>query len=273
MRDKRFQHEALPLPAADPAKGAEPTSPPNLGGTRARKRRVVLLVGFIALLGGALYSYWARESNEETKAWEAYRGKDYDGAIALFTEALGNHPDNAHALAGRAWAHLGKRQWQKAVADSTAALRLDPQLALAYNARGDAQAGLKHFDAALADLDEAIRLEPRSATAYCDRARVRYARADHADEGLADLTEALRLDPTFAAALSLQAMIFYESKRYDEAIDASDRALASDPQDAAAYLWRGYARLGKGLIHAGEADIQNALKLDPGLVSALQKKP
>ena len=68
-----------------------------------------------------------------------------------------------------------KKEYDKAIADYTEAIRLDPKYARAYNNRGDAWYGKKEYDKAIADYTEAIRLDPEIAEAYNNRGNAWYA--------------------------------------------------------------------------------------------------
>ena len=69
-------------------------------------------------------------------------GKDYDSAVAAFTESLLVNPKNVAALMGRGGAYLEREDYADAIADLTAAIQLNPdsrQACLAYFTRGTAQ--------------------------------------------------------------------------------------------------------------------------------------
>jgi tetratricopeptide (TPR) repeat protein len=231
-------------------------------------------LGIVVLLMGALYSLFWPQTSKEQQAWNSYHAHRYDEAIALFSQAIRAKPNNADAYTGRSWAYLARREWQKALADSTEALRLAPDSCMAATARANALEGLDRVPEAIDALNKAIAADSRCASAYYHRARIGYSHAVKAVKPLDDLKEAVRLDPHFAPAYSLQGLIRFEEKAYDEAIALCNKALEEDPQEASAYFFRGYVLLAKGRIAEGKADIERSLSLDPRLEATfnLQKQ-
>jgi tetratricopeptide (TPR) repeat protein len=82
---------------------------------------------------------------EETRATVFYiRGnaysskREYDQAIADFTQAIRLRPDSANAFGNRGTAYYLKGHYDQAIADFTQAIRLRPKDALAFNNRGSA---------------------------------------------------------------------------------------------------------------------------------------
>ena len=95
--------------------------------------------------------------------------KEYDKAIADYSEAIRLDPKYALAYYNRGSPGSRKKEYDKAIADYTEAIRLDPKYALAYNNRGVAWSDKKDYDKAIADYSEAIRLDPKDNAAYCNR--------------------------------------------------------------------------------------------------------
>ncbi|MGA2253019.1 MAG: tetratricopeptide repeat protein [Thermoguttaceae bacterium] len=139
-------------------------------------------------------------------------GKDYDSAIATFTESLLVNPKNVAALMGRGGAYLERKDYADAIADLTAAIRLNPDSTAAcwaYSTRGTAYLRWGDYDKAIVDLTAAINLKPDFADAYFARSSA-YAKrfglpadprqwpkgAPGYDMIVADLMAAERLTPT-----------------------------------------------------------------------------
>jgi tetratricopeptide (TPR) repeat protein len=86
--------------------------------------------------------------------------RDYDGAIADYTESLRLKPDFAHAFYNRGLAHQTKGDYDRAITDYTEAIRLDPTYFRAYKNRGLAYRAKGDMSDANSDLNEASRLSP-----------------------------------------------------------------------------------------------------------------
>jgi tetratricopeptide (TPR) repeat protein len=80
--------------------------------------------------------------------------KDYDRAIADFTDAIRCNPKYAFAYYNRGVAYLGKKDYDHAIADYDQVIALNPKLALAYSHRGNAYRAKGTLDRANADFDQ-----------------------------------------------------------------------------------------------------------------------
>lgn len=141
---------------------------------------------------------------ERGYCWE--RKKEYDKAIADYSEAIRLYPEYAGAYNNRGIVLQKKQEYDKAIADYNEAIRLDPKYALAYNNRGNAWHEKQEYDKAIADYNEAIRLDSKYASAYNNRGTVWYEKQEY-DEAIANYNEAIRLDPKFASAYNQLAWL------------------------------------------------------------------
>jgi len=92
-----------------------------------------------------------------------------------------------------------QRQYDEAVADFSDAIRLAPTWSELYFNRGNASKAARHFDHAIRDYTEAIRLEPDWADVYFNRANTHNATKAYAD-AIRDYRQVVRLDPRDADA-------------------------------------------------------------------------
>src|SRR5262245_18018351 len=102
---------------------------------------------------------------------------------AIVSTNRGNHYSN-------------KKDFDRAIADYSEAIRLVPSFANAYNDRGNAYNQRHEYDRAIADLDKAIRLNPKSAIFYLNRG-ISWAAKTDLDRALRDYDEAIRLNPKY----------------------------------------------------------------------------
>ncbi len=95
---------------------------------------------------------------------------DYTEAIALLSQLIYRHPENAVDYNNRGLIYFQSGDRQKALYDYNTALKLNPNLASAYNNRANYYAACGELDAALADYDQALDLNPRHIRAWINRA-------------------------------------------------------------------------------------------------------
>src|SRR5688572_7841599 len=97
-------------------------------------------------------------AGEVERGFKALDKKDYDTAIACFTEAIRLEPQDPFVHRFRGCAYLEKQEYDKAIADFSESIRLAPSESSGYYKRGVAYAGKKDFDRALRDCGVAIGL-------------------------------------------------------------------------------------------------------------------
>ena len=117
------------------------------------------------------------------------------------------------------------KQHQKMRAEAKRALAVDPNDASTWRKLGDALAGLRRHKHAIACYDRALALEPDAPSIWSKRAA-----AMRAIGRKADLPDFAR-DPQDAKAWAARAGYFLDSKSFAEAAEASDRAIALDPEN------------------------------------------
>ena len=131
--------------------------------------------------------------------------REFDKAIADFTEAIHLIPNYAAGYVFRGNCYANTLEFDKALADYTEAIRVAPEFA-AYGNRGRVYFQKQELDKAIADYTEAIRLEPKSAYMYASRGTARKYRREFA-KAIADFAEAIALEPTYDFALASQAWL------------------------------------------------------------------
>ena len=118
--------------------------------------------------------------------------REYDRAIAAYTQAIRLDPKNTLAYSGRGWAYHEEGDYYSAIANFTEAIWLDSEDAIAYRCRGRTYDKKGDYDSAIADFTEAIRLDPKDAVAYHYRG-LAYQQKGQRAAAERDFAEAMRL--------------------------------------------------------------------------------
>jgi tetratricopeptide (TPR) repeat protein len=171
-------------------------------------------------------------------------------------------PTDAKAYYDRGLAYYDKKDYDRAIAEYTQAIKLDPNYATAYTNRGCVYGGKGDYDRAIADFTQAIKLDPNDAHAYTNRGIVYYYKKDY-DRAITEYTQAIRLDPNDAIAYTNRGIAYYNKRDYDRAIAEFTQAIRLDPNDVNAYTNRGDSYYYKGNRSRARADWRKALRLDP----------
>lgn len=162
--------------------------------------------------------------------------KNYDAAIAAFSDAISSDPKMSDALFFRGMVYLcHKQDSTKAIADFTEVQRLDTEnenAAMSYYLRGLAYASQNDgLEKAVADLTEALQLDPNVqeclAGAYLVRS-IDYARKGNLADALSEATKAIEADPKNADAYSVRCCVYEKKGDQDKA--KGDREAAKQLQ-------------------------------------------
>ncbi len=203
-----------------------------------------------------------------------FAGGDQQGAIARFTEALGEAEhgrpalDTATIYAYRGEAHFLNRNLPNALADYDHAIQLNPDSqASAYAGRGGIHALTGDLERALADFDRAIQINPDFAVAYSNRGGV-YRVIGDLDRALADLDQAIKLKPDFSGAYVNRAAVQCARGDYDRCLGDYNQAIRLNSTFAGSYLGRGITYMDRGDLNRALADFDRAIRLDPKLAGA-----
>jgi tetratricopeptide (TPR) repeat protein len=157
-------------------------------------------------------------------------------AIACYSTCIALAPQSPWAHLNRALAYLRQQRYQQAAADLDVVIVLRPKLVEAYKHRAIARQGLKKCADAVADLTRALELGADPTHVYFLRAAVRQLAGDK------------------------------EGAKKDR-----DEGMRRRPTDEMGWLTRGYAHMSSD-PRAALADLEQALKLNPRCLAALQNK-
>ena len=122
-----------------------------------------LLLAFLILVAGSSAGVAAYEDDDKACFSKTSTPDEGIGACTRVLQSgrlKGNNIATAHVWRGSF--HTRKREWDQAIADFSEAIRRNPTDASPYNQRGSAHLEKFAFDKAIADFDQAIRLRPKS---------------------------------------------------------------------------------------------------------------
>jgi TolB-like protein len=201
------------------------------------------------------------------KAYERSEAKDFQDAIAAFTEAIRLDPNYALACAGRSLAYSYfavyfatgaaiRESFDKALADAHQALALAPELADGYVALARYfEFGSLDFAQASEAYDRARALAPGNAEVLAGSGRFAVWMG-HIDAGLTALRRAVVLDPLNPRGRDVLSQGLYYSRRYAEAVAAATDAISLDSDYQVAYGFRGLANYGLGNLERARASCE-----------------
>jgi tetratricopeptide (TPR) repeat protein len=216
----------------------------------------------------------------------ALQALDPEGAVAAFTVALKQYPDDPFARQWRAEAYLLSGDQDHALADNAAAIRLSPKRTDLYERRALVLRVQHKLDAALHQAAAVVTANPNDASAYIaagdiysaskkaaeamqsfDRAveigqseRAYLARAQHRPRAdllgrKADIEAALKLNSTSRRAILLLADVQAEARDHAGAIATLGAALATWPDDEALRTRRAIAYLKNNQLSLAQQDL------------------
>ncbi|MEH1927156.1 tetratricopeptide repeat protein [Nostoc sp.] len=195
----------------------------------------------------------------------AYKERDYEKAIANFSQVIEQEPTFAIAIVNRGNARYNLKDYEGAVADYSQALQINPNQIKALVNRGNARYMLaeysndpdQQYNLAIADYNRAIGLDSKEIEAYVRRGIVRTQMAKYSGESqqgykraIADFTQAIKLNVSKAEAYFQRGVVYYQIAQYSSnyeqeyqlAIADFNQALTISPKLAKAYLKRGMVR-------------------------------
>ncbi len=193
------------------------------------------------------------------------RLKRHTEALEAYAAALG-HERIASTLTNRAASLIELRRFDEAARDLDEALRLAPGLPGAlYNIGALLEVRHRYVGAALA-FQHAYDSQPDFLDAYLARGRVQLRIGEY-EEAVADYDRALERAASTpaqqAVAWSHRAVALLRLGRVDEALPASEKALALGPGDAEAWHQHGVLLRELGRMEEARAALREALRLAP----------
>jgi Flp pilus assembly protein TadD len=143
--------------------------------------------------------------------------RDYDKAVASFSEAATADPDEPGPLIGRGWAYVQMGDDDRAMADFNQAIKLRPNAPMALNNRGTIFLRQGAVQSALDDFNAALRSNPNLFFARMNRGHVLMINKDY-ESALAELAEAERIKPADIGPRGLRCQTYAAMRQFDQAL-------------------------------------------------------
>lgn len=203
--------------------------------------------------------------------------KSFDAAEASFRAALALRPDYADALSNLGVVLTELRRYDEAAAALDRAATLNPAAAQTWLNLGNARLRLSLWTEASQAFERAIALRPDYAEAYANLGAAQKAQGLQA-LAVESYAAAARLSPGSALALHNLGLILGDARRFDEAVDALDRAVGLDPASVSMWVDFGNALYEQARTRNDASALpiydlaasahHKALELEPELVAA-----
>src|SRR5271167_1465039 len=204
------------------------------------------------LRGREFLSHASRDKNDEAAAY-FQRAIDLDPNYAAAYAALGGSHFEA-VVSG--WTEFRQEEVEQAETLAQKALALDPATTSAYRLLAFINMYRRRYDLALGQIDRALEINPSDVDSYQARGNI-LVWAGRAAEALPWLEGALRFDRSHILATQSLCWAYYFLGRYNDALEAGDRALARSPgRNGQTYthpfLAAAYAEMGRNQDAEGE---------------------
>lgn len=158
------------------------------------------------------------------------RQGDLHGALTDYVKAEKLDATDPRLFISRSAVHITEGHLKEAMRDLDRALDLDKTDPDAWYNRACANYLGQNNDGALRDLERTLQLRPENADALFLRGVVK-GELYKEEAGIADIQEALRLKPTIGGGLMSLAVLLFEDKQYDKAIEKFSEVIALDDKD------------------------------------------
>jgi tetratricopeptide (TPR) repeat protein len=200
---------------------------------------------------------------------DALKHRDYNVAIALFSQAIRLNPEDAEAVGKRGEAYAAEGEKDAAQSDCAQGIKLAPASSAAHYRCGYVYLRSNQLERAIEAFNAAITLDPRNASAYAARGLAN-AKHQNLDDAISDCGKSIQLDPSQSDVYVLRGNVLLRKGEFDRAWDDYNRAIQVDPRNAHAYVNRGYVAASRYAFDEAIADYDKAISIDPTYKEAIQ---
>ena len=172
---------------------------------------------------------------------------------------------------GNVYARHGN--FDRAIADQSEAIRLDLRDADAFYNRGYTYSHKGDHQRAITDYTAGIELDANNSRLWGQRCWSRAVLGKELQEAIDDCTKASSLAPKIPQIFGYRGLIYLKLGQFDKALADYEAALTltKNPNNAEWLYGRGVAKLKKGDIPGGNADIASAKAIKPDIAEFYAK--
>lgn len=209
---------------------------------------------------------------EKDRGTAAYKRRDFETAIAAYTQAMELDPDNMSFLTNRAAAKLESNDIDGCIADCEQAIKDNTErhlrtdfkiIARAYGRMGNAYMKKE-------DYDQAIKCFEKSLVEFSDR-KIKTSLKD-AERIKKKKEEEAYINPEISQQVRKEGNELFLAGKFPESIAKYSDAIKRNPQDAAPYSNRAAAYMKLGEFPMAMKDCDRCLEIDPTFVKAYIRK-
>ncbi|MFH1228530.1 MAG: tetratricopeptide repeat protein [Planctomycetota bacterium] len=194
--------------------------------------------------------------------------RNWEGALAEYTNALRINPDYADVYCNRGCTRQDKGDLDGAMEDYNKALRINPAFTMALNNRGNVKGKQGDIDGAIEDYTKVLEINPNQTEAYINRGHLRLAYKKDLNGAMEDFNNAIQINPKSAIAYTNRSFIKYEQGDVEGALADVTKAIEVDPKNATAYRNRGAIKYKQGNLDSALEDLSKAIRIDPDYMDA-----
>lgn len=185
----------------------------------------------------------------------------WQDAIAAFQQTLKLRQNDPAAVYSLGRAFLGEWKIEEARQQFARYVEARPDSAPGHCALGMTLAALESIQEAREQFERSIALAPEQTESYF-RLGLIELNMKELDEAAANFRTVLTRDPKHAGALSGQGRVAFEQKRYPDAVELLQRALAIDDSSREAHYYLGLTFVRLGRKEEGDSQLQIATRLE-----------
>lgn len=163
-------------------------------------------------------------------AYDLYKQKKFDEALAIVNKAIAISPNNPRPPALAGFIYFAQLKLKSASDAFAKSISLDPNNKLVYLAKARVDQFRNARDEATAAARKALEIDSSYTEAYLMLGDILRFDKDHRDEAIAAYRSALKINPNLPMAYENLAQIFADDKNEKDAEETFRQAMAADPK-------------------------------------------